>query len=723
MPSLVHRSFFCVLPLLLLGLGACAGSSDAFASRFPDNEQAQLAKLVERIQSTPPQGAPPIAVGVTGEPQQLFAYDLHARKVLWKQPVHAQFSPMLAGNYVVLQEQSGKVVGRSLRDGQERFSIDTDSMTLNGAGGSDEQLALVLTSGAGSYARSRVFLVQNGSVAWNRNLKFQAGVPAVVGTLVLVPWGNLFMSALDTESGSEVARVRITDGVLSHVLADRGNVYMGSQHGVGRLTTVIGRGSLRAGPFYAPPREDLPGRPLFLRDAYHASPVLPPASAQHRIRLDWQPASQGDQSLGVQDGNLYLVFYRFVLALDPINYAVRWIYNHDADIVGAAAQPGGLAFGDEAGGVGFLSARSGQPAWREKNSLGATMLALPSSGAELALNDEPPSPSALRESLLAAAQDLDARLVPVRLLVVRHLARLDDPQATADLLTLCDDARTSPPVRDAACAALAARKVGGDQLLAALQRHAGYLEGTQSPPVGSLARAAAAQNEKRAAPMLVAHLQDADTRSQDLPDLVSSLATLQDHSAAAPLGDFLAMYHADAVDEHVVQALELIPDALVKLSGPVATPVLESVANDELGIATVRERARAALAVLEAQTGAAEASQAAAADATAKTAEAEAAAATATPAPAPEERPNHLTSDHITQALLPIRAKLQDCLKQTKPPVFQARVVLMIEEGEARMISVMPVEAQACVEPLIAGVSFPKTKVIKRERLTHVIKR
>jgi hypothetical protein len=222
--------------------------------------------------------------------------------------------------------------------------------------------------------------------------------------------------------------------------------------------------------------------------------------------------------------------------------------------------------------------------------------------------------------------------------------------------------------------------------------------------------------------MLVAHLKDPETRSQDLPDLVSSLRALEDRSASQPLGDFLALYHADAVDEHVVRALELVPDALVHLSGPVAAPVLQAVADDELGVASVRASAKAALAALEAQTGAAEAAQAAAVAETTKEAEAAVAAQTATPTPV-EVRPSHLTSDHVTAALLPSREKLQACLKEAKPPQFQARVVLMIEDGDAKMISVMPVELQGCIEPLIAGVAFPRTKVIKRERLTYIVKR
>ena len=77
-------------------------------------------------------------------------------------------------------------------------------------------------------------------------------------------------------------------------------------------------------------------------------------------------------------------------------------------------------------------------------------------------------------------------------------------------------------------------------------------------------------------------------------------------SAAEPLGGFLRLYHADPIDEQLVRALELVPDALLKLSGPVAQPVLENVTYDELGAFSVRQKARIVLDTLKEQQAAAE---------------------------------------------------------------------------------------------------------------------
>jgi hypothetical protein len=39
------------------------------------------------------------------------------------------------------------------------------------------------------------------------------------------------------------------------------------------------------------------------------------------------------------------------------------------------------------------------------------------------------------------------------------------------------------------------------------------------------------------------------------------------------------------------------------------------------------------------------------------------------------------------------------------------------------MVSVLPKELQACVEPLVKAQTFPRTKLPKTERVTHIIKR
>jgi HEAT repeat protein len=328
------------------------------------------------------------------------------------------------------------------------------------------------------------------------------------------------------------------------------------------------------------------------------------------------------------------------------------------------------------------------------------------------------SPLTLRQQLAAAAQDADSRLVPVRLLAVELLAKLPDPDATQDLLALCEDDRTTVGIRKAACNALRTRKNGNDHVLAALARHAVYLDGTVAPPVGALAKAAATQQETRAAPLLIAHLQDPNTPTQGLAELIRALGELKAASAGPALAEFLMLYHADAIDEHLAHALEQTPDTLVKLVGEAARPTLVKVAEDPLSAGNVRQSAQKALAQLDEQAKAAQRDPEAQ-----KLAEQQAADAAQAAQKEPPKPPAHITIDVIQQALLPVHDKLKACIADAKPEQFQARVVLVIEDGQVLMVSVLPEQLQSCIEPLIRSQPFPLTQTSQRERISYTIKR
>ncbi|HEY2732885.1 MAG TPA: PQQ-binding-like beta-propeller repeat protein, partial [Polyangiales bacterium] len=661
----------CVLALLATS-PACAGTAGAFAARYPDNVEGDLRVLAQRIEAAPKREAAPIAVGVSST-RQVYAYDLAARRVLWQVPAAPSFAPQLAGSAVVMQE-GDRVIGLDLKTGATRFQFAAGGMHLVGADGAGDRCVVSLVSGQGTFAKSRVVLLRGGARVWSRDVAFPAGVPALVGSVVLVPWSNQYLSGLDAESGDEFARLRVREGVISHAIVSDGQVYAGSQYGIGVLNHDIIATNLKTGPHYDAPKEELPGRPAFLRDAYSTKPLPQPESAENRIRLTWQPELHG-KTLELAGNNLYLTFYRFVFALDPNDLALHWVYTHDVDLVGARAERDGIVIGDAKGEVRYLSAQSGDTLWLEKNAPPSLAIEMPPDQSAIGSSVQHTiAATDIRKQLAAAAEDPDSRLVPVRLLAVDLLAKLSDPGATADLLALCEDDRTTISVRKAACNALRQRSTGNEYVLTALQRHAAYLEGTSAPPVGALAKAAAIEKESRATPLLLAHLRDPNTPTPGLAELITSLGQLRDASAAPALAEFLLLYHADPIDEHVARALELTPDVLVRLQGQAARATLSKVAEDPLSAGNVQESARKAIASLDEQARAGE-----------KNPEAEQLAAQqaseAAAKPEPPRAPAHITVDVINQALLPVHDKLQACLKD-KPEAFQARVVLVVEDGQ-----------------------------------------
>jgi hypothetical protein len=199
---------------------------------------------------------------------------------------------------------------------------------------------------------------------------------------------------------------------------------------------------------------------------------------------------------------------------------------------------------------------------------------------------------------------------------------------------------------------------------------------------------------------------------------VSALADLGDTAATEPLTEFLRLYHADAADEHLLRALALVPAALVKLSGPVAQPALEAVMFDELGVYAVRDKAREAVDGLKALQAAAE-----------KTDEQQQVAQEQTVATeiAADGRskflPRHLSLQLIDEALLPVRDALRDCLAKAAKPTYQARIVLVVQDGKVQMVSVLPADVQTCIEPLVRSQAFARTESGQRESLVYTLKR
>lgn len=700
-------------------LTGCAGTPQAFWPRYGDNDEGSLATLVDRLEKAPPREQPAVAVGVSQERSELYGYDISERRVLWRKQAKPRFVPLVAGTSVVTQE-GDQIVARDLTTGRQRFSIASEGQTLVGADGSGAGVLFTLTSGQGTFAKSRVLMMDDGTKRWTRELEGPVGVPALVGEVALVPWARQYLSGLTADDGDEFARLRVRDAVVSEAFVEGGQVYAGSKHGIAALTRQIATGSLTKAPHYAPPKEELPGRPEFLRDAYGTPPLPSTESAQNRIRLVFRPRLSGDAQIALDAGNLYLMFYRFVFALDQKDLGLRWVYAHDVDLVGATANEGGVMLADLRGGVMMLAARSGRPVFRETNGLPSVAVEFPSnlSGLSNSSGDRPPTQAEVRQQLTTAAQDADSRLVPIRLLAVRFLAELDDPEATASLLGLCDDELTTIAVRKAACAALADRKLGTDYILHALTRHADYLAGTSAPPVGALAKAAAAQQVKAAVPLLHAHLADPSTPSTTLSAVVTALGDLGDPQSSVPLTEFMRLYHADAVDEHVAHAVELVPSALVKLIGMGARDALTQIANDGQGSEPVQTRAQQALAQLEEQQKAGEHDPEAAA--LAETQAAEQAEAEANKPPPP---PQHITVDIVAQALLPVRDQIQACIKAQKPDVFQVRVIVVVEDGQLLMVSITPEQMQSCIEPLVRAQTFPRTKLSQRDQVSYTIKR
>jgi outer membrane protein assembly factor BamB len=711
-PAPAFAALTAAATLILTG---CAGAPAAFSPSYPDNDDGAIRDMLARVQAAPAQTPRSIAVGIATDPARLYAFDMQARKILWQQATDTWFTPVLAGDYILCQESKGVII-RDLLSGKQLLVLDYPSISLKGADASGNLVAVVLGRGESGLSDYQVVAIRNNSLAWRRELSSVAGTPAVVGDIVVVPWSHQYLTALDGRTGKETARIRVLDTVVGHAFKDRGTLYGGSTQKIFPLSQALLSRTVKSGPFYLLPEKKIPGQPLLLPDMYAPDPIPAPDSARHHIQFSWLPVGGGQTGLGLEDNTIYLSFYRFILALDPDSFELRWIYTNPEDLVGAQAQPGGVLFADEGGEMGLLSAATGQVQWKASIGLPTQVVTFADGAMVSPASIGEAKTRPLSEQLLTAAQHPDARLVPIRLMLVELLAVQDDSASTAGLIDLCENRRNTPPVRDAACKALGKREVGAEHVLEALKQHAAFLEGSTAPPVGSLAKAAARLKESRAVGLLIAHLRDPNTPSADLSALVVALKDLNDRAAAQPLVDFLRMYHADTPDDQVTEALGETIDALVSLSGPAAVEILTEIAGDALGNTAVRHRARQALQAIEKAKEEAEKSEAERQAAMQKEAAAQQEVAAKPQAPLEQ----FLSKAAIEKTLEPVSDKLQACLAKDSNKPRSAVLLMVIHRGDIMSIHVQPASLQGCIEPLVRSQKFPITKTAK-ERITYAL--
>jgi len=707
----LHRTL--LLGALLTASACAAGTPSAFTPNFPDNSPRTMQALMQqvaRVTTAEARKPPPLAVGVNAH-QHVYGYDLTTERVRWQTRIKPRFTPLLAGDVAVIQ-QGDSILGLDLNTGEQRFEFDAGELLLAGADGAGDGTLIALTASASSpQAKSRLLFLRDGRLAWEHELNDAVGVPALSGSVALVPWSTHYLSGLSIDTGAELARLHFHDAVVSQAFVSGDQVYVGGTRGIALLSPALTTGRWESAPHFAPALQEVPGRPAFLADAYQSPPLPAPDGAQIRVRSAWLPTLSQDR-LGLADNTLYSVFYRLVFAFDAQSGALRFVHTHDSDVIGARAEAGGLVIADTQGELSFLDSREGARAWQTHAAPQSLQLTIP---ATQKTGAEPEASRALRLQLAQAAADPDARLVPAQLLTVKTLVDVEDPAATVDLLTLCESDRTTPGVRQAACDGLGRRKPGDAWVQRALSRHASYLSASSTPPVAALAKAAAAQKNRAAVPLLIEHLQDPNTPTSALPDVVDALAALDDARAAHALQQFYLLYHADPVDPSLSNALARVPVALLRLSHSDARGVLKQVAEDPLAPPSVRTSAAQMLVqTMETEHEGKLASKPATetqADA-AKPAEPEA-------PPAPE----HITDDIVRQALLPVHDKLRACLQDARPSARQARVVFSVETGRVSMATVVPAELQPCIEPLVRAQQFPVTERDQAEQVTYLLQR
>ena len=275
---------------LLAAVAAARGTPAAFATKYPDNRDADVEQMLQRID------AAPRAAGrhdrgrrsARRRSSSCIAYDLGDAQRCSGSGASRRARRRTSRATRSCCRAAGASQGFDLRSGDPRFHIDRGELSLRGR----RRRGAAHRDHAERRARARSpsprsCSCNNDAVQWRRSVDKSVGVPAVVGTMVLVPWSNQFLSAIDVPTGDEFARVRVRDGVIAHALARRRRSTSAATTASRASRRRSARARCKGAGYFALPEQELPGRALLLRDVYtqSAAGAERRRAASHRARV------------------------------------------------------------------------------------------------------------------------------------------------------------------------------------------------------------------------------------------------------------------------------------------------------------------------------------------------------------------------------------------------------------------------------------------------------
>jgi hypothetical protein len=143
-----------------------------------------------------------------------------------------------------------------------------------------------------------------------------------------------------------------------------------------------------------------------------------------------------------------------------------------------------------------------------------------------------------------------------------------------------------PEVREG----LSARRNGLEYMTQSLAKRYDYLADVVTPPpVGPIAFALAAMDEKRTAPVLVEYLLDPQTTTDDLKHTALALSKLAGPEQLEGLVTFTALNRCTANDDELIQAMAAVARTILRIEGEKGNTRLVAWAADPLTTSAVRE--------------------------------------------------------------------------------------------------------------------------------------
>lgn len=583
------------LAALGLALTACPGRDpmhpQTFSTDWLDDQGKSIAAVQTRLKSAPAGATADLAVAVAGEKNDKLIGAPLSGGARWTFQHALDARPMIVGT-VVLGSGQGEIFALDAATGRRLWARPTGGLALLGGGDDGTVTAVTLSRGTGS---TILVIGRDGALKRQIETDKQLGDPAVIGGVILVPWANQYVSAIDALTGDELGRVTLRDKV-SRAEQIGGAVYFGEVSLV-RFDEKIAMASQGGASRVTLPSRELPGTPRLYAPGSEKLPAV--ANARDRDRLFARPSTPTGP-LGIDAGRFYATYFRLVYGFESSRGQLAWVHTHASEIIGGEAVQGGVLLCDEDGKIVVLDARTGQVT--RDYSFGEPIKSCVAQADTYKSLPPPGGGPSLAQQISEAVSSREATLATGQRLLLRELGTLEDESATKTLVDLTSDSRTAPVLVADARAALATRRNGTTFMLAALGKHYDFLRDVlASPPVGPIADALAAMKEPKGASLLASHLTDPAITDDDVRRAAVALATLATKDELPMLLHFFAMYRGTAETEDIGLAVASAGEAILRLDPKEGRALIEHASKDPTTVAIARPRLEALLAATAAK--------------------------------------------------------------------------------------------------------------------------
>ncbi len=580
-----------------LGIVACGGGQThphLFSTDWTDDRGQSIEAVRSRIGNARASIGADVAVGVAGNLDTIVGLPLGGG-ARWKFGPHGLDSrPIVAAN-VVVASGGGELFALEANTGKKLWARPTGGLALHGVGddGSVTVVTMASPTGKGS---TLLAVTRDGSVVRQIETDKDLGAPAVLDRLAFVPWGNQYVTVLDIAGGGEVGRILLRERT-SRAWTTGGALYFG-EVGLFRFDDRIKDAPRSGATHIALPARELPGAPRLIAPGDEA--LGPTSSAPDSIRLYARPTSSNGP-LGFDDDRFYATYFKLVMGFTAGKGSLAWVHLHASNVIAGAAADGGVVLCDAVGKVTVLAAKTG-------GRVSELDFGEPIKSCVVQVDGFRPSgvaedPGPIAKQLTTALENRDLELATAQRLLLRELSTLADEDATRTLIDIASDPRTSPLLLGDARAELAGRRNGAQFMLEALGRHYDFLKDVlRSPPVGPLAQALAAMNEKAAAPLLASHLLDPADSDPDVMQAAAALALVAGTPEIPAMREFFAMYR-DAPDEpaEIPEAVASVGQALLKIDGAAGRATVDAALAHPFTSSTAKMKLEALVAAADAQ--------------------------------------------------------------------------------------------------------------------------